>query len=74
MAQKIIFQNADNTIGILTPTAEGVALGMINLGKKDTPTGLPFWIVEDTEIPTDRTYRNSWELDGTEGTPDGFGD
>lgn len=74
MAKKIIFENADDSVGIINPTAEGIALGMINLGKKDTPTGLPFWIVEDTEIPTDRTYRNSWELDGTEGIPDGYGD
>jgi hypothetical protein len=72
--QKIIFKNPDNTIGIIYPTAEGYALGMQALGEKDTPTGLPFWIVEDTVIPSDRTNRDSWELDGTEGDPDGYGD
>lgn len=74
MAQVIIFKKADNSIGIIHPTPEGVALGMQALGEKDTPTGLPFWIVEDTVIPADRTYRDTWELDGTEGTPDGYGD
>jgi len=74
MAQVIIYEKADNSIVILTPSPSGAAIGMVNLGKKDTPTGLDFWIKEDTVIPTDRTYRNSWELDGTQGTPDGVGD
>lgn len=29
-------------------------------------------IVNDTDIPTDRTYRDAWEWDST-WTPDGFG-
>jgi hypothetical protein len=72
--KKIIFENLDKTIGILHPTDEGYAIGMFELGKKDVPDGLPFWIVEDTEIPTDRTTREAWELDGTQGDPDGYGE
>lgn len=33
----------------------------------------PYWLVMETDIPSDRTERNQWVLDGTEGEPDGFG-
>lgn len=71
----IIFQNSDETIGIIYPTAAGfAALGIQKLGEKDTPTGLPFWIAEETALPADRTMRAAWRLDGTQGDPDGYGD
>lgn len=73
MAQVIVFKNTDDSIGVIHPTPEGVALGMQVLGEKDTPTGLDFWIVEDTVISSDRTDRDKWELDGTEGVKDGVG-
>jgi len=72
--KKIIFQNPDNSIGIIHPTNEGRDLGMINLGKKDTPKDLPFWVVEEETIPSDRTNRDAWELDGTQGEPGGHGE
>jgi len=71
---KIVFKNANETIGIITPvpgipekhTIQAVAL-------KDTPEGLPFWIVDDSEIPIDRTFRNAWEVPEDWGEPDGYG-
>jgi len=33
----------------------------------------PYWIVEDDVIPTDRTFRNAWEVDESLGLPDGWG-
>ncbi len=33
----------------------------------------PYWIVEDSTIPTDRTFRSAWEIDEVFGEPDGFG-
>ena len=72
--EKIIFQNSDKTIGIIHPTEEGYALGMIALGKKDTPKGLPFWVVNEDVIPSDRSNRDAWELDGSQDEPDGYGE
>lgn len=72
--EKIIFENFDKTIGIIHPSKEGYALGMLMLGRKDTPKGLPFWIVDESEIPIDRTNRDAWQLDGTQGVPDGYGE
>ena len=71
--QKIIFENTDKSIVIFTPTTEGTAAGLSVLAPRITPAGLPFWIVEDTVIPTDTTDRDKWELDGTEDEPDGYG-
>ena len=33
----------------------------------------PYWIVEDSIIPTDRTFRSAWEINESFGKPDGFG-
>ena len=71
--KKIIFENSDKSIDIIHPTPTGYVLGMKALGEKNTPTGLPFWIVEEEVIPQDRSERNTWELDGTQGPPDGYG-
>jgi hypothetical protein len=31
------------------------------VANKDVPTGKPFKIVDVSDIPTDRTFRNAWE-------------
>lgn len=33
----------------------------------------PYWIVDASTIPTDRTFRSAWEIDESFGKPDGFG-
>jgi hypothetical protein len=71
---KIIFRNQDNSIGIITPTDEALIFATIEkIAEKDVPHNLPYWIVEDSEIPEDRTFRNAWEIDESFGDPHGFG-
>ena len=41
------------------------------IAEKDVPTGMPYKIVDITEVPTDRTFRAAWEADFA--TPDGVG-
>lgn len=70
---KIIFKNQDNSIGIITPTDEALSFATIEqIAEKDVPHNLPYWIVEDSVIPTDRTFRNAWTIDDTE-LSDGVG-
>ena len=70
---KIIFKNEDNSIGIITPTDEALSLYSIEaIAKKDVPHNLPYKIVEDDVIPTDREFRNAWTIDAAELT-DGVG-
>lgn len=33
----------------------------------------PYWIVDASQIPPDRTFRDAWEVDESLGDPDGFG-
>ena len=71
---KIIFKNEDKSIGIITPTDEALSFATIEqIAEKDCPYNLPYWIVEDSVIPTDRTFRSAWEIDENFGKPDGFG-
>lgn len=72
--KKIIFKNEDNSIGIITPTDEALSFATIEqIAEKDVPYNLPYWIVESSTIPTDRTFRSAWEIDDSLGEPNGFG-
>lgn len=71
---KIVFKNKDNSIGIITPTDEVLKFATVTqVAEKDVPHNLPYWIVEDSTIPTDRTFRSAWEIDESLGEPNGFG-
>ena len=62
--KRIIFTNEDGSIGVIVPTKEGLAkFGIDGLAKKDVPEGKAFRIVDEEEIPSDRTFRNAWETD-----------
>jgi len=50
-----------------------VNIAMPIIAEKDVPHNLPYWIVEDSVIPEDRTFRSAWEIDESFGEPDGFG-
>jgi hypothetical protein len=62
MNQRIIYPNDDGGVSVLIPTEEYLAEHTIEeLAAKDVPTGKPFQIVDVSDIPTDRTFRNAWE-------------
>lgn len=61
MAQKIVYQADGSPVSILTPC--DCRLTLEQIGQKDVPPGIPFWIVDDSMFPTDRTFRDAWELD-----------
>lgn len=69
--KRIIYQNDDNSISILTPAPE-CPLTIEEIAAKDVPTGKKYKIVDINEIPEDRTFRNAWEIDESELT-DGVG-
>lgn len=61
---KIIYMDAEGGLSIIHPTSEALQFMTIDeIALKDVPTGLPFAIVEDSEIPTDRTFRDAWTID-----------
>lgn len=58
MNQRIIYQNTDGGISIITPT------GSIKDCIKDVPGLTEYEIVPADSIPPDRTFRNAWEKSG----------
>ena len=62
MNQRIIYPNDDGGVSILIPTEEYLAEHTIEeLATKDVPAGKEYKIVNTTDIPSDRTFRNAWE-------------
>ena len=59
---KIIYKDTKSTVSVITQTSEWTG-SMEELAQKNVPTGLKYKIVEDSVIPTDRTFRNAWEVD-----------
>lgn len=59
----IVYQELNNPVSVLLPADCGLSLQQI--GEKDVPNGVKFWIVDSSFLPTDRTLRNAWELDTT---------
>ena len=62
MDKRIVYKNEDGTIAIITPTPEWLeSHTMEELAAKDVPAGKEHWIVDASEIPSDRTFRDAWE-------------
>jgi hypothetical protein len=60
--KRIIYKNPDNSVSIIVPSAEYLETHTIEeLAIKDVPANTPYKIVDVSEIPTDRTFRNAWE-------------
>ena len=70
MNQRIIYQNDTGGVAVLTPADCGLTIQEI--AAKDVPTGKPYKIVDVSEIPTDRQWRNEWTVDEADLT-DGVG-
>jgi len=59
--KRIIYKNPEDGIAVITPTGE---LSVEETAKKDVPgSGTPYWIVDVSEIPEDRSFRNAWSID-----------
>jgi len=69
MNERIIYKH-ESGIAVIVPTGE---LSVTETALKDVPTGLPFAIVDVSEIPDSREFRNAWDIDEAELT-DGVGE
>ena len=59
---KIIYQTEDNTVAVITPSPKWTGT-IQELADKDVPTGSAYKIIEDSELPDGREFRNAWEVD-----------
>jgi len=58
MDKRIVYTNDDGTISIIVPADCGLTVEEI--AAKDVPSGKEHHIVDKSEIPSDRTFRNAW--------------
>ena len=72
---KIIYKNQDGGVAVFTPTQEALAqLTIDEIAQRIVPNSVPYWIVDPSTIPPDRTFRDAWELDESQlGEPNGYG-
>lgn len=69
MKQIIVYPQPEGPVAIIIPVT--TELSIIELARKDVPTGQPFRILPHSDAPADREGRIAWQVDFT--TPDGFG-
>jgi hypothetical protein len=56
--KRIIYKNDEGGISIIVPADCGLTIEEI--AAKDVPQGKEYHIVDVSEIPTDRTFRDAW--------------
>jgi hypothetical protein len=60
MNQRIIYPTDDGGIAVIVPADCGLTIEEI--ATKDVPAGKEYKIVDVSDIPSDRTFRNAWEM------------
>ena len=70
MNKRIIYQNDTGGVAIIIPCDCGLTIEQI--AAKDVPTGKAYKIVDVSDVPTDREWRNEWTVDEADLT-DGVG-
>ena len=62
MTQRIIYPTDEGGVAIVIPSPEALKTMTIEQSAaKDVPAGKPYKIVDMTDIPSDRTFRDAWE-------------
>ena len=60
--KRIIYKNQDNSVSIIVPSDEALqSMTIEQIAIKDVPANTPYKIIDVSEIPSDRTFRNAWE-------------
>jgi hypothetical protein len=60
MPKRIIYQTDEGGVAVIIPAPE-CGLTIEEIAAKDVPAGKPYKIVDVSDIPTDRTWRDAWE-------------
>jgi len=62
MNKRIIYPTDDGGVAVLIPSVEYLKEHTIEeLAAKDVPIGKDYKIIDVTDLPSDRTFRNAWE-------------
>jgi len=58
MNQRILYPTEDGGVAIVIPAANKT---LDEIAAKVVPQGVPYKIVDVSEVPSDRTFRDAWE-------------
>lgn len=61
MEKRIIYKTDEGGVAVIVP-APNSGLTIEQIAAKDVPAGKQYFIVDASEIPSDRTFRNAWEI------------
>lgn len=70
MNQRIIYPKENGSIALVIPVPE-CGLTIEEIARKDVPAGVPYLIVNESDLPADHTFFDAWEADFS--NPDGHG-
>ena len=62
MDKRIIYPTDDGGVAVIVP-APNSGLTIEEIARKDVPEGKEYQIVNVSDIPSDRTFRNAWEYE-----------
>lgn len=61
MNKRIVYENDEGGIAIVIPTPEALqTMTVEEIAVKDVPAGKEYHILDVSEIPEDRTFRDAW--------------
>ena len=69
--KRIVYTNSEGRVCVLVP-ADNCDLTVEQIAAKDVPTDSKYKIVDKGDVPTDRSFRDSWTCDESDLT-DGVG-
>lgn len=55
--KRIIYPNEEGGVSIIVPSPECPSIARLI---QDVPAGKPYQVLNVSEVPDDRTYRNAW--------------
>ena len=58
-SKRILYQTEEGGVAVIIPVSTELTLEEI--AERDVPSGRPYKIVDASEVPSDRTFRNAWE-------------
>lgn len=59
MNKRIIYPNDNGGVSIVVPATD-CKMSIEEIAAKDVPAGKPYQIIDVSDIPIDRTFRNAW--------------
>ena len=70
---KLIIYKSEEGRAILVIPAPNCGIIVEEIARKDVPPGLPYHIIDRSQIPTDMTFYEAWEADFTNPTGHAIG-